>query len=304
MLIWLTVCATLAPLAAGALECPPGYEDKGLGDNRCYMFAPDNLTWTMAYIKCLTSADGGSLLSIPAANSFYPMSFFVGGGGVDSWTGLLNLPGGRSWADGATYSDTLDAFFAAEPDSGLYGYIAASDGLLHLDDGDERRGYVCYVDLTPPPTSPTTTVRTTTPTTPAPEACPPRWVQYADTCYLFSAEEDYWPAAAHACHEQGSELVSIHDSGLVTFLLLMANEHVYWIGLENEGDVFVWEDGTSTDDVGTLLGPYMDDWSVGADCLAINATAFPIVFTHMSCFSKQKYICAQEAVGPSYYPLW
>jgi len=320
--VLLALCATQAPLVTAALDCPDGFEDPGLDNFRCYMFSNESQTWTNAFVACLTAAEDGSLLSLPAATDFYPMSYLVRQGGVDQWTGLLELPGGvRQWADETPYDPDLDKFFAAEAAAAAtagdaphanFGYLSGSDGLFHVADGDEERGYACYVDLTPPPTVPTTTVPTTTPSTPAPPPCDDGYQLYDGQCYLFSSDAQTWTAAEHLCHQQDGELVAIHQTGVMTFLLLNVGDAAYWTGLQNENDTYVWSDGSTTGDIALLL-PYMDDWEEGSDCLAISSGDFPTVLKHQPCLSQQRqYVCVKAATAGYHremydlvvYPSW
>ena len=291
------LCAALVPLlaerAAAAPECPDGYEDLELGDSRCYMYSNITNTWTMAYTTCLSSADAagypGNLLSVADAGSFYPQYYRVTADGKDRWTALLNVGGEKSWADDSPYSSDIDQFIAPDASDDLYGYLSGDDGLFRFDSSGTKRAFICYVDLTEPPTP--------SPAPPTQPPCEAGWGQYGDVCYLFSDDQEYWPSAGHACHLLDAELVSINSTQLLTFLLLSADDSiVYWTGLENQNSTYVWEDGTPADNVEQVLGPYMDDWSLGNDCVAINAGAYPSPpLQHLNCLTQQNYICYKDA---------
>ncbi|KAF0311059.1 Lymphocyte antigen 75 [Amphibalanus amphitrite] len=289
----LAVCAALVSLlaAAAAEDCPDGFEDLGLGDNHCYMYANESNSWTLAYTACLTSANGtGNLLSLSDANSFYPQYYKVTEAEQDYWTGLLNVGGEKSWADGTPYvGSEIDQFIAEDAGNDLYGYMSGKDGLFRFDNASTQRPYICYVDLTEAPT--------TTAPPPTQPPCEAGWLQYGEVCYLFSDDQQYWGSAGHACHLQGAELISINNSQLLTFLLLSADDSIiYWTGLENQNETYVWEDGTSADNVPDVLGPYLDDWAEGSDCVALNAGAYPDPpLQHLNCLTEQNYICYKQA---------
>ncbi|XP_037071405.1 C-type lectin domain family 7 member A-like [Pollicipes pollicipes] len=222
------------------------------------------------------------------------MSYTVGRLGVDAWVGLFDIAGDKRWSDNAVYNHELDQFLANGSDTAqvTYGYISAEDGLFHFGEGTKPAAYVCYQDMTPP-TQPTTTAVTTTaaPTTTAPPCGSTKWVVYNETCYLFTEDEQYWAAAGHDCHEMDAELVSVHNTGLVTFLLLRAGDAVYWTGLQNEDTTYVWEDGTPTTDVDEVLGNYLDKWEEGKNCIAMNKSKFPEALVHEDCFSMHPSVC-------------
>ena len=292
------LCATLAPLLVAGLECPDGFVDLELGDNRCYTYSNDSENWMTAFTNCLTSADGkGNLLSLPHVDSYYPQYYEVRSRGQDFWTGLVNIGGQHSWADNTPYDLDLDQFIAEDAGDAIYGYMSGEDGLFRFADTDTERGYVCYVDMTPEPTP-------TVPSTTQPP-CPANWEQYGDTCFLFSEDKEYWPSAGHACHgeDEDGELVTINDTGVLTFLLLSAPDRdtAYWTGLQNQNNTYIWEDGSSTENVTEVLGPYLDEWSEGNDCVALVAGDYPKALEHMNCPTKQNYICYKAAATEDLY---
>ncbi|XP_037072865.1 flocculation protein FLO11-like [Pollicipes pollicipes] len=275
-----------------SVACPAadGWVDLEAGDSRCYYLsandpAAEPLAWGAAHLACQIA--NASLASVPSVIAFYAVAFGVRQTARDAWTGLLNIAGQRSWLDGTAYNHQLDQFFDNKSHTAqiTYGYISAEDGLFHLGEDTTPAAYVCYQDMTPP-TQPTTTTVTTTaaPTTTAPPCGSTEWVAYNDTCYLFTEDEQYWAVAAHGCHEMDAELVSVHNTGLVTFLLLRAGDAVYWTGLQDENATYVWEDGTPTTDVNDVLADYLDEWEEGKNCVAMDKTKFPEALVHEGLF--------------------
>jgi len=307
MLLRLLLAVAAPLLVTGA--CPADFDDLGLGGPLCYYFGTDNLTWTNAFVQCQSKPNGSQLLSIVDDEAYYAIAWHVVYvSQQDSWTGLINIAGDHSWADSSAYNTDIDQFLSNASSSQRYGYVSAGDGKIHLDDGLTARNYICYVDTTPPPSPSTTTTSSPTSTTPTPPLCPDGWLvtPYKGNCYLFSnnaADMLYWAQAGHGCHEQGGELVSIHDQGLITFLLLNGPQDSYWTGLMNENTTFLWEDGTTTEDVeDVLVSPgYLDDWAPGNDCVALEKAKYPQPLIHTDCFTQNNYICYQPAAGDAGY---
>lgn len=274
-------------------SCPTGFDNIGSTNNNCYMISPEVKTWTSSFTACLSEYDGANLVIIKSEEEFFLVVNSARKSGADVWTGLINSGGVRTWADGTPYNTNLDQFFSNDTGSGIHGYISAADGLFHISDGNVQRSYICYVSMTSPTIPPSATSEPAI--SPSPPSCEESWFQYANICYWMSEDAENWVTAAHKCRAMSAEFVSIHESEVLTVLLLRADQKTFWIGLMNQNDSYVYEDGSTTDDVQKILGPYTDPWMEGSDCLALDPNQFPLVISHRSCFTQLLYMCYKPA---------
>ncbi|XP_043208173.1 lymphocyte antigen 75-like isoform X2 [Amphibalanus amphitrite] len=283
---------TPQPTTEEPLPCPqgPGWLDVVTGDGSCYYLSssdPDagNFTWDGAAQACANQQ--ASLASVPDLITFYALSFQVRGGGQNVWTGLISVPVvGYSWSDGSEFDEQLKQFIV--PGNGTVGYLSADDGEFHLADADQSAAFVCRTAPAPAPT-------TTAP--PPAEPCPAGWEQSEDTCYLFSEQQGYWTEAMSACHQEEADLLSIHDDMLITFLVLRVGNNTFWTGLQNQNTTYVWQDGSSTDDI-DLVEPYLDPWQSGKDCVAMNTELYipkQQFLIHDDCFAENRFVCQKPA---------
>ncbi|KAF0294351.1 Lymphocyte antigen 75 [Amphibalanus amphitrite] len=268
----------------------PGWLDVVTGDGSCYYLSssdPDagNFTWDGAAQACADQQ--ASLASVPDLITFYALSFQVRGGGQNVWTGLISVPMvGYSWSDGSEFDEQLKQFIV--PGNGTVGYLSADDGEFHLADADQSAAFACCTAPAPAPT-------TTAP--PPAEPCPAGWEQSEDTCYLFSEQHGYWTEAMSACHQEEADLLSIHDDMLITFLVLRVGNNTFWTGLQNQNTTYVWQDGSSTDDI-DLVEPYLDPWQSGKDCVAMNTELYipkQQFLIHDDCFAENRFVCQKPA---------
>ncbi|KAL4233318.1 hypothetical protein ACF0H5_008000 [Mactra antiquata] len=80
--------------------------------------------------------------------------------------------------------------------------------------------------------------------------CPHGWMEYDNSCYLFSKEEEQWTHAAILCSALGSKLVEIEtkdENNFLTTFIDLYNE-IYWIGLSDvqKEDDWMWMDSKET----------------------------------------------------------
>ncbi|KAF0294350.1 Accessory gland protein Acp29AB [Amphibalanus amphitrite] len=111
------------------------------------------------------------------------------------------------------------------------------------------------------------------------------------------ASHGYWTEAMSACHQEEADLLSIHDDMLITFLVLRVGNNTFWTGLQNQNTTYVWQDGSSTDDI-DLVEPYLDPWQSGKDCVAMNTELYipkQQFLIHDDCFAENRFVCQKPA---------
>ncbi|XP_017400858.1 C-type lectin domain family 7 member A isoform X5 [Cebus imitator] len=80
--------------------------------------------------------------------------------------------------------------------------------------------------------------------------CPPNWIIYEKSCYLFSTSLNSWDGSKRQCSQLDSNLLKIDSSKELGFILKQVSsqpDNSFWIGLsrtQTEGP-WLWEDGST-----------------------------------------------------------
>nr|XP_011771110.1 C-type lectin domain family 7 member A isoform X5 [Macaca nemestrina] len=80
--------------------------------------------------------------------------------------------------------------------------------------------------------------------------CPPNWIIYEKSCYLFSPSLNSWDASKRQCSQLGSNLIKIDSSKELGFIVKQVSsqpDNSFWIGLSRpQTEVpWLWEDGST-----------------------------------------------------------
>uniref|UniRef100_A0A2K5DJ85 C-type lectin domain family 7 member A n=1 Tax=Aotus nancymaae TaxID=37293 RepID=A0A2K5DJ85_AOTNA len=80
--------------------------------------------------------------------------------------------------------------------------------------------------------------------------CPPNWIIYEKSCYLFSTSLNSWDGSKRQCSQLDSNLLKIDSSKELRFILKQVSsqpDNSFWIGLsrtQTDGP-WLWEDGST-----------------------------------------------------------
>uniref|UniRef100_A0A8C9GMT2 C-type lectin domain family 7 member A n=2 Tax=Piliocolobus tephrosceles TaxID=591936 RepID=A0A8C9GMT2_9PRIM len=80
--------------------------------------------------------------------------------------------------------------------------------------------------------------------------CPPNWIIYEKSCYLFSLSLNSWDGSKRQCLQLGSNLIKIDSSKELGFIVKQVSsqpDNSFWIGLSRpQTEVpWLWEDGST-----------------------------------------------------------
>uniref|UniRef100_A0A2K5UXV0 C-type lectin domain family 7 member A n=3 Tax=Macaca TaxID=9539 RepID=A0A2K5UXV0_MACFA len=80
--------------------------------------------------------------------------------------------------------------------------------------------------------------------------CPPNWIIYEKSCYLFSPSLNSWDGSKRQCSQLGSNLIKIDSSKELGFIVKQVSsqpDNSFWIGLSRpQTEVpWLWEDGST-----------------------------------------------------------
>ncbi|PNJ07682.1 C-type lectin domain family 7 member A isoform X3 [Pongo pygmaeus] len=80
--------------------------------------------------------------------------------------------------------------------------------------------------------------------------CPPNWIIYEKSCYLFSMSLNSWDGSKRQCSQLGSNLLKIDSSNELGFIVKQVSsqpDNSFWIGLSRpQTEVpWLWEDGST-----------------------------------------------------------
>ncbi|XP_017710338.1 PREDICTED: C-type lectin domain family 7 member A isoform X2 [Rhinopithecus bieti] len=80
--------------------------------------------------------------------------------------------------------------------------------------------------------------------------CPPNWIIYEKSCYLFSLSLNSWDGSKRQCSQVGSNLIKIDSSKELGFIVKQVSsqpDNSFWIGLSRpQTEVpWLWEDGST-----------------------------------------------------------
>ncbi|XP_045149201.1 C-type lectin domain family 7 member A isoform X1 [Echinops telfairi] len=85
-------------------------------------------------------------------------------------------------------------------------------------------------------------------------SCPPRWILYEKSCYLFRLSLDSWDMSKEKCSLEHSSLLKIDDLRELDFITSQTSlqpYHSFWIGLSRPQAErgWLWEDGSAFSNV-------------------------------------------------------
>uniref|UniRef100_A0A2K6RSC1 C-type lectin domain family 7 member A n=2 Tax=Rhinopithecus roxellana TaxID=61622 RepID=A0A2K6RSC1_RHIRO len=80
--------------------------------------------------------------------------------------------------------------------------------------------------------------------------CPPNWIIYEKSCYLFSLSLNSWDGSKRQCSQVGSNLIKIDSSKELGFIVKQVSsqpDNSFWIGLSRPQTEapWLWEDGST-----------------------------------------------------------
>nr|XP_055136665.1 C-type lectin domain family 7 member A isoform X2 [Symphalangus syndactylus] len=80
--------------------------------------------------------------------------------------------------------------------------------------------------------------------------CPPNWIIYEKSCYLFSMSLNSWDGSKRQCSQLDSNLLKIDSSNELGFIVKQVSsqpDNSFWIGLSRpQTEVpWLWEDGST-----------------------------------------------------------
>ncbi|XP_053224508.1 low affinity immunoglobulin epsilon Fc receptor-like [Podarcis raffonei] len=122
--------------------------------------------------------------------------------------------------------------------------------------------------------------------------CPENWVLFKKHCYFFSTSKGPWLAAKQSCVKEGAHLVVINIQAEQSFLVKLAGQQVFWIGLSDtvkEGE-WRWVDGTPLSI--SFWGPGEPNNALqGEDCATL---LFNGKWNDAACHGNEYWICEQK----------
>ncbi|NXO50359.1 CLC2E protein, partial [Aramus guarauna] len=114
------------------------------------------------------------------------------------------------------------------------------------------------------------------------------WLGFQGKCYFFSDTESNWITSQESCEALGASLVFISNMDELAFLTQCKGDADHWIGLQKEGNMWWWSNGTAFNNWFSVRG--------GGLCAYLNKENISSSLCHI----KKNWLCSR----PDNYVHW